>query len=118
MAESKTSSELFDAPSSGGSSVAIVDQSLNGYLDVGNTRIQWGSFDLSAATDLVLPMPFGGPDYSFTATVTTSSPYYVIALSHSSTQVNSVRVVNSNSGSTVTSSENIRWQAIGPINVG
>lgn len=40
------------------------------YQDIGNTRIQWGTFvDTTTGSDTVsFPMPFLNTDYSFTAT--------------------------------------------------
>lgn len=49
--------------------VVIDDQTMTGYTDIGDTRVQWGqTTNASGAEAIVFPAPFANTNYSFNTT--------------------------------------------------
>jgi hypothetical protein len=96
--------------------IAINDQSADGYVDIGNMRIQWGiAPTASALRTITLPAPFKNTSYTVTANTNsnlTDPPQTsrVVMLGGKTANSFKGRVVQGNDGS---SDFSFQWQAIG-----
>ena len=91
--------------------VAVNDQATSGYIDIGNTRIQWGlDNQTGAGRTVTFPQPFANTSYSFVGTADQGGIGIVnIDAAGSTTSIDIT--VRDGVGSTLNSS--FHWQAIG-----
>lgn len=88
----------------------VNDQSSSGYIDIGDTRIQWGNFENTTSAPVqTLPAPFSDQNYSITTTVHENAKLFSNAFSITSTSFRSA--IWSDSG--VATNGTVSWQAIG-----
>ena len=89
----------------------INDQASSGYVDIGNTRMQWGR-EVTDGTGQVFvnfPVSFSGVNFSFTANAGNGAS---VSMMYFSETTNGLQVIarNDNGGTVMT---NFSWQAIG-----
>lgn len=90
----------------------VNDQAASGYIDIGDTRIQWGTHTNTAAggDTISFPVPFGSTP-SLVSTPNNSQAYTVVNSAVTASDF-AVRTINTNSGTAAASIE-FSWQAIG-----
>lgn len=94
------------------------DQSASGYFDLGNMRIQWGTFTQgSGVANITLPAAFANTSYTLTGNVQSVTPTtstYGTAFSGKTT-TSFITITTSHNGVSVnvSASQTVAWQAIG-----
>ena len=89
----------------------INDQASSGYVDIGNTRMQWGRAvtDGTGQVFVNFPVSFSSVNFSFTANAGNGAP---VSMMYFGEATNGLQVIarNDNGGTVMTS---FSWQAIG-----